>query len=250
MYRLLLIPLVLALSNTAHSRPYYAPQATANLVTDMVRIPAGSFNMGSSEDGGSAAPVHRVNIDYDFEIGRTEVTQGLWKAVMGNNPSTFHNCGDDCPVDSVSWQDIQTFLNKLNARTGEHYRLPSESEWEYACHAGRTETYCGNNNLHRVGWYNRSSANTTHPVGLKQPNAFGLYDMSGNVSEWVQDNVHKNYNGAPSDGRAWENGGRLRLLRGGSWADEEQDMRATARLSSTASERHEVGGFRLVKTMP
>ncbi len=119
---------------------------------DMVVIPAGSFNMGSDK-GGDETPAHHVTISKAFAIGKTEVTQGQWKAVMGSNPSNFANCGDDCPVEKVSWDDAKQFIQKLNSKTGKQYRLPSEAEWEYACRAGSQTEYCGGDNVDSVAWY-------------------------------------------------------------------------------------------------
>ena len=117
----------------------------------------------------------------NYEMSKYEVTQGQWQAIMGSNPSYFKSCGENCPVDQVSWNDIQEFLQKLNAKTGKQYRLPSEAEWEYACYGGSQTEYCGGNDLNSVAWNRDNSNKTTHPVGQKQANGFGLYDMSGNA---------------------------------------------------------------------
>jgi formylglycine-generating enzyme required for sulfatase activity len=227
----------------------------------MVRIPAGSFMMGSNQYP-SEQPVHRVSIDYDFEMGRTEVTQGLWKAVMGNNPSNFKACGDNCPVEQVSWDDAQAFIGELNAQTGKHYRLPTESEWEYACRAGTDSEYCGNS-VAGVAWYEANSDKQTHPVATKRANAWGLYDMSGNVWEWVEDKYHEaGYGGAPTDGSAWIAGGECssgmvragyhgcRVLRGGSWNYRTQYLRAAIRFNNVPLIRVSLLGFRLARTLP
>ena len=174
---------------------------------EMVVITSGTFDMGSNNDP-SEKPVHRVTIGRAFAMGRTEVTQGQWKAIMGDNPSKFASCGDNCPVDQVSWNDAQAFIEKLNAKTGKKYRLPTEAEWEYSCRAGGQQEYCGSDNPDSVGWYGAlakpagNSGKSINPVATRQPNAFGLYDMSGNVWEWVEDSYHDNYNGAPADGGA------------------------------------------------
>jgi formylglycine-generating enzyme required for sulfatase activity len=153
-------------------------------------------------------------------------------------------------VENVSWDDIQLFIQKLNALTGKTYRLPSEAEWEYACRAGKDSPYCGGDHLYSVAWYGDNSESTTHPVGRKQANAFGLYDMSGNVWEWVQDWKHENYNGAPTDGSAWEGGGKYRVLRGGSWNYDSQNLRAANRYDDGPSEWSNLSGFRLARTLP
>ena len=216
----------------------------------MVTVPVGGFDMGSNNHP-SENPVHRVTITQAFAIGKTEVTQGQWKAVMGNNPSYFQNCGDTCPVEQVSWNDAQTFIQKFNAKTGKQYRLPSEAEWEYACRAGEQQEYCGSDNPDNVAWYNGNSANMTHPVATKQANAFGLYDMSGNVWEWVEDNWHDNYNGAPTDGSVWQADGAGRVLRCGSWNyNVPQAPRAASRGWNEPDFRYFNLGFRLARTLP
>ena len=221
---------------------------------EMVVIPAGSFDMGGS--AGDESPVHRVSVR-SFAMGRTEVTQGQWRAVMGNNPSKFSNCGADCPVEQVNWNDAQDYVRKLSANTGKTYRLPSEAEWEYACRAGGRHEYCGGDNLDAVGWYGAyatpkgNSRESTNPVARKQANAFGLYDMSGNVWEWTEDCWNDNYSGAPSDGGAWTSGdcGR-RVLRGGSWINEPQNARAAERIRGGSTGRSNISGFRLARMLP
>ena len=216
---------------------------------EMVLIPAGDFEMGSKNGGANEKPPHTVNVKI-FAIGKTEVTQGQWKAVMGSNPSSFKDCGDTCPVENVSWNDVQAFIQKLNAKTGKQYRLPSEAEWEYACRAGSQQEYCGSDNIDSVAWYNGNSGNKTHPAGQKQANAWGLYDMSGNVWEWLEDNYHDNYNGAPTDGSAWQGDGAKRVLRGGSWYFELQNARAANRVRDDPALRNYNDGFRLARTLP
>jgi formylglycine-generating enzyme required for sulfatase activity len=209
----------------------------------MVAIPAGSFMMGSTE-GSDEQPVHRISLPA-FEMAQTEVTQAQWQAVMGGNPSKFKGC-ESCPVENVSWDDIQGYLTKLNAQTGKQYRLPSEAEWEYACRAGGAHTYCGSNHLGDVAWFDGNSGNKTHPVGQKQANAFGLYDMSGNVWEWVADCWNSSYAGAPSDGSAQTRGecGR-RVLRGASWNGSPGLARAAYRDWDSTGLRIVGLGFRL-----
>jgi len=172
-----------------------------------------------------------------FALGKYEVTQGQWRAIMGNNPSHFNNCGDTCPVEQVSWNDAQEFIKKLNAKTGKQYRLPSEAEWEYACRAGAQQEYCGSDNVDSVAWYVSNRGNSsTHPVGRKQPNAWGLYDMSGNVWEWVED---------CSNGDC-----AYRVLRGGSWYYDPQGTRAASRYGSRPSNGSYEDGFRLARMLP
>jgi formylglycine-generating enzyme required for sulfatase activity len=196
-----------------------------------VPIPGGSFRMGSNNGDNDEAPVHTVQID-EFSMMTTEVTQQMWKELMGSNSSFFK--GDDLPVEDVSWYDAQEFIKKLNQRDpGKGYRLPSESEWEYACRAGtitQFNTGDGESDLGHAGWYNGNSDSKTHPVGQKAPNVWGLYDMHGNVWEWCEDWYHSTYNGAPADGRAWVSPkGSYCVLRGGSWGSYPRSCRSTIR---------------------
>jgi len=219
---------------------------------ELVVVPPGSFDMGSNVEP-NEAPVHRVTINRAFAIGKTEVTQAQWKSIMGSNPSKFTGCGDNCPVEQVSWDDIQEFIEKLNAKTGKEYRLPSEAEWEYACRAGGQHKFCGSDDLDSIGWYGGlanpagNSGPTTNPVAAKQANAFGLYDMSGNVWEWVEDVYHENYDGAPADGSAWEGESLLHVPRGGSWSYLQP---ASKRGGSEPDYRFSTIGFRLARTLP
>ena len=168
--------------------PYSNGVLTINGVRyDMASIPSGEFQMGSTSSDGDPdeQPVHTVRITKGFWLGKTEVTQGLWQAVMGSNPSKF-NYGDNYPADSVSWDDCQAFITKLNLMAGGNpFRLPTEAEWEYACRAGTTGERYGD--LDSIAWYESNSGGVTHPVGQKQPNAFGLFDILGNVYEFCQD---------------------------------------------------------------
>lgn len=220
---------------------------------DMVELPAGNFDMGSSNGEANEKPVHRVTIAKPFAIAKTEVTQAQWQAVMGNNPSYFTACGDSCPVEQVSWDDVQVYIKKLDAKTGRQYRLPTEAEWEYACRAGTQLEYCGSDNADSVAWNSFNSGsyffNTPHPVATKQANAFGLYDMSGNVWEWVEDAYHENYEGAPSDGSAW-GGGSMRVLRGGAWGGDAKLGRAAVRSKFGINYRYYSYGFRLARSIP
>lgn len=186
---------------------------------DMVEIPPGSFVMGS-ERRQESTPAHKVTFAKPFALARTEITQGQWRAVMGGNPSYFANCGDNCPVERVGWSDAQKFVRKLSEKTGQTYRLPSEAEWEYACRAGGSFAFCGSDDPDSIALNRAGHHGKTYPVARKQANAFGLYDMSGNVWEWTEDCWHDNYTGAPGDGSAWIAGGSCswsRVVRGGSW---------------------------------
>jgi formylglycine-generating enzyme required for sulfatase activity len=183
-------------------------------------IPAGEFYMGS-EERNRAKPVHTVTITYPFYLGIYPVTQREWKAVMGDNVNFSKFKGDDLPVEQVSWYEVQEFIRRLNLMEGtDKYRLPSEAEWEYACRAGTTTRHSFGDSESKLGeyaWYAKNSDDETHPVGQKKPNSWGLYDMNGNVWEWVQDTWHYNYEGAPTDGSAWEGRGSFRVFRGGCW---------------------------------
>ena len=188
---------------------------------DMVRVEAGTFTMGATAEmkdpGDDEKPTHRVTLTNDYYIGKYEVTQALWKAVMGKNPSEFK--GDNLPVEQVSWDDCQEFISKLNRITGKMFRLPTEAEWEYAAHGGnksRGYQYSGSNNLLDVAWYEDNSGYKTHAVGTKQPNELGIYNMSGNVDEWCQDRYGK-YNRSSQVNPTGANSGRYRVTRGGSW---------------------------------
>jgi formylglycine-generating enzyme required for sulfatase activity len=206
--------------------------------------------MGSEAGSPDEKPVHKVTFKQSFYIGKYEVTQEQWQKVMGSNPSTSRACGDNCPVEQISWDDAQRFLAKLNQlNDGFDYRLPSEAEWEYACRAGTTGDYAGN--LGALGWFDNNSGNQIHPVGQKQPNGFGLYDMHGNVNEWAQDWYHLNlgYRGAPADGSAWESGTeRFRVLRGGSARNTAANLRSSSRGRLEPATRNNVIviGFRVV----
>ena len=227
----------------------------SHLKQQMVAVPGGTFTMGCTEDQGGCndneKPVHQVRVS-SFLLSKYEVTQDLWEAVMGENPSYFEGCGQ-CPVEQVSWDDIQVFLEKLNAVTGEQYRLPTEAEWEYAARGGqrsRGYQYAGSDALDTVAWYDENSGDKTHPVGQKAANELGVYDMSGNVWEWVQDCWNRSYRGAPSDGSAWTIGicGQ-RVLRGGSWDFNPFYLRFAYRIRLGTGFRVDDGGFRVARTL-
>ena len=191
---------------------------------EFVLIQPGEFDMGSPANeigrGNDEGPVHHVKISEAFYLGKYEVTQKQWHEVMGNNPLYFK--GDDLPVERVSWDDVQDFIKKLNEKEGTNkYRLPTEAEWEYAARAGTTTRYSFGDDDSKLGeyaWYSENSGHKTHPFGKKVANPWGLYDVHGNVWEWVQDEWHDTYNGAPTDGSAWEDGVSAALVyRGGRW---------------------------------
>ena len=225
-------------------------------------IPAGTFTMGSPDaEMGSydwERPQHEVTLSQDFYIMTTEVTQAQWEAVMGSNPSYFDEGGGDCPVEQVSWNDVQDFIAALNDMDERTYRLPTEAEWEHAARAGTTTAFYNGDitqegydpidpNLDAIGWYYGNSGSTTHPVGQKQPNAWGLYDMSGNVWEWVEDDWHSSYDGAPTDGSVWVDSPRAssRVLRGGGGSNLARYCRSANRGGISPSYRDRYDGFRL-----
>jgi len=213
---------------------------------EMVAVEGGTFMMGSPKseaDRSDDECQHQVTVK-QFSIGKYEVTQADWRAIMGNNPSYFKNC-DDCPVEQVSWDDVQEFLKKLNAKyPGKNYRLPIEAEREYAAKGGlksKGYPYAGSNDLSSVGWYKDNADSKTHPVGGKSPNELGLYDMSGNVWELCQD-IYQPYSCDSKNTTS----GRFRVLRGGGWGNNAPGCRAADRLRSEPSGRYFYLGFRLV----
>jgi formylglycine-generating enzyme required for sulfatase activity len=217
---------------------------------EMVVIPAGSFVMGS-EKITNEKPPHMVTIR-SFLIGKTEVTQEQWQAVIGDNPSI--NKRQDLPVDNVSWERIQQFITKLNLNTGKRYRLPSEAEWEYAAR-GRTNTDWSfgddRSELVNYSWYDANSGGRLHPVGQMQPNPFGLRDVHGNAMEWVQDCWHEDYVGAPTDGSAWVTGCKeiFRVVRGGTSYSDASKLRSASRSVTHPRNSLVNYGFRLARDL-
>lgn len=219
--------------------------------TDFVLVEGGRFDMGDGVGDlwEACRPVHQVEVP-SFYICRYQVTQAQWQKVMDNNPS--ESKGERKPVKNVSWLKCKAFIKKLNQLTANAYRLPTEAEWEFAARGGvKSEgyLYAGSDKLKQVGWNNDNAKGERHEVGQLLANELGLHDMSGNVYEWCEDDWHQNYNGAPADGTAWvdlleRDSGRV--LRGGSYFDEAENCRPTARGSRTPDRRSDNVGFRLV----
>ena len=222
----------------------------------MVAVQGGKFTMGATAEQGSDAhdsekPAHQVTLS-GYSIGQTEVTQELWKAVMGSNPSYFssrkgYTDNLQRPVECVSWNDCQTFINKLNQMTGMTFRLPTEAEWEYAARGGnrtRGFKYAGSNNLDDVAWYDSNSGSATHPVATKAPNELGLYDMSGNVYEWCQD-WWGSYSSGAQTNPTGPASGSFRVSRGGSWFYLARRCRVSNRYYGTPSDSGSRLGLRL-----
>ena len=221
------------------------------LADNMAYVQGSTFTMGATSEQGSDAeddekPAHSVTLS-SYYIGKTEVTQELWQAVMGNNPSRFK--GNRKPVECVSWDDCQTFISKLNSLTGKNYRLPTEAEWEFAARGGiksQGYKYSGSNTLGDVAWYEENSGDTTHDVGTKSPNELGLYDMNGNVWEWCSDWYgDKYYSSSPSNHPTGPSSGAYRVLRGGSWYSIANLCRSSDRGGSTPVDRGDNMGLRL-----
>ena len=221
---------------------------------EFVFVKGGCYDMGDTFGGGDPdeKPVHNVCVS-DFYMGKYEVTQGQWKTIMGSNPSYFSSCGDTCPVEMVSWNDIEEFIQKFNSKTGKSYRLPTEAEWEYAARSGgRKEKYAGtssDSDLKDYAWYGSNSDNETHPAGQKKPNGLGIYDMSGNVYEWCQDWFSSHYyKNSPRDNPRGPSSGSHRVFRGGSWLNEALLLRASDRNDEDPSGSYSRVGFRLLRT--
>jgi formylglycine-generating enzyme required for sulfatase activity len=223
--------------------------------SEMMPVPGGTFLMGRKSDPFSNVqpppneqPQHSVTLK-PFALGKHEVTQEQWYALMGDNPS--YNKGRNLPVENVSWDDVQEFIKKLNAKTGKRYRLPTEAEWEYAAQAGSTANYSFGNDaaqLPQYAWYIVTARDKTHPVGEKLPNKFGLHDMYGNVWEWVQDCYADNYAGAPTDGTAAaERPDCERVVRGGSWESGPDYLRSAFRGRVRPANKVLNLGFRLAR---
>ncbi len=226
---------------------------------EMVVLPAGKFMMGSTDVSAvnfvpprDEQPQHEVTIARAFALGKFEVTQEQWMAVMGKNPSVDYT-GPNLPVQSVSWVDAQEFIKRLNAKTGKTYRLPTEAEWEYAARAGSATIYPSGNDdrdLGQYAWYSQNSGGRMHAVGEKPANKFGLHDVLGSVWEWLQDCYESGYAKAPVDGTAVDGADCKRVVRGGSWNPYPDTMRVAYRNSYIAQYTSNVVGLRLARSLP
>ena len=236
-------------------KPTAKPQATSQTFTangvsfKMILVEGGSFTMGATSEQGSEAvddekPTHRVTLS-SYYIGETEVTQALWEAVMGSNPSSFK--GADLPVETVSWEDCQTFVIRLNSLTGQNFRLPTEAEREYAARGGKYSNgykYSGSNYIGSVAWYNENSGDHTHPVKTKTPNELGIYDMTGNVSEWCFD-LYGPYPSSKQTNPTGAASGTLRLCRGGCYGSTATNSRVARRNPGGPTIHYSNNGLRL-----
>jgi formylglycine-generating enzyme required for sulfatase activity len=218
-------------------------------IEEFVQIDPGTYQMGSTGFSSDEQPVHSVTISESFYLQKTEVTQAQWAAVMGSNPSQNSSCGNLCPVENVSWTNIQAFIQALNAADpSAEFRLPTEAEWEYAARAGTTGDYGGTGVLSQMGWYDGNGGGTIHPVAQKTANAWGLYDMHGNVWEWVQDWYSPSYySSSPSTDPTGPTSGSTRVMRGGSWNHPAAEARSANRQAHTPGSRYETVGLRLVR---
>lgn len=235
-------------------------EVISSIDTNMVLISQGTYMMGHEPDilfkpRENEMPRHQVTIPA-FRLSKFEVTQVQWKAVMNDNPSSFSSCGPNCPVENVSWLDVQTFIQRLNEKTGKHYRLPSEAEWEFAARAGSQSPYYSGDDI-PTGKINCNGCRPATepvaptPVGTFFPNPFGLYDMNGNVWEWNQDCYTSNYENHPGDGKPQEHGDcSVRTLRGGSWLHSKSYVRSAYRNREAIDVRLNVNGFRLAENLP
>lgn len=217
---------------------------------EMVRVEGGTFRMGATSEKEEDAsdwvvePVHSVTLS-SYYIGKTEVTQALWQAVMGSNPSNI--IGADLPVEDVSWDDCQEFIQKLNSLTGRNFRLPTEAEWEFACRGGNKSNgykYSGSNNLGNVAWYDGNSGNQTHPVATKAPNELGIYDMIGNVGEWCND-WYADYTANTQTNPSGPQSGSYRVHRGCCWYDPAWGCSSLLRIDDEPTFRSNILGLRL-----
>lgn len=240
---------MLAMKAGADDWPIGPPEPLRSI--EMVLVKGGCYQMGDTLGHGeeNESPVHKACVG-DFYIGKYLVTQMQWTGAVGHNPSKGSACGINCPVENVSWTDVQEFIRKLNNRTGKKYRLPTEAEWEYAGRSrGKEEEWAGTSDAKQLddyAWYYDNSGFQSHPVGQKKPNELGLYDMTGNVWEWMSDCYDERYyEQSPNDNPGGPPAGEARSLRGGYWGDLARFVRLTRRIGLAPSTRGAGFGFRL-----
>lgn len=229
--------------------PYMTVDLGNGIKMEFVAIKDGNFMMGSLEEEGEEdeTPRHNVSISKPFYIGEYEVTQAQWKEIMGYNPSHF--LGDDLPVDTVSWDECQMFVEKLSNLTGYQVTLPTEAQWEYACRAGTTTHWFygkSDENAGDYGWIDINSNGTTHPVGTKLPNPWGIYDMYGNIQEWCLDWYAEPYPNEEVIDPSGPDLGDSRVIRGGAWGDNSYYVRSGYRNANGVDGKTDGIGFRCV----
>jgi formylglycine-generating enzyme len=242
-------------SRTSETPDGPVPYTDLTTGIEMVLVKGGCYQMGDTFGDGIPAiekPVHEVTLS-DFYLGKYPVTQGQWKDVMGNNPSAFQN-GDNYPVEQINWDDAQEFIRKLNQLTGKMFRLPTEAEWEYAARSGgKKEKWAGTSDeseLMKYAWYRRNARKKTHPVGRKKPNGLGLYDMIGNVSEWVEDAFKEEAYRLHSRNNPVIPFGVFRVLRGGGWSFDADVSRSASRnfwFHNNPNDILNITGFRVAR---
>jgi sulfatase modifying factor 1 len=279
MTRVLSVLLMLVFLQPATAQRKFNKKDTSLLHFYMVQVDGGSFDLGSDDEGADRKPAHTVKLN-DFKLCAYEVKQIQWKAIMDNNPS-FYDC-DECPVTNVSWTDAQEFIEKLNSRTGQHYRLPTEAEWEYAARGGKTEDlvkekhrrggvneflipdadkgemkpekdlkgkkFAGRRGPQSIAWYDQNSEGHVHPIGRKQSNPLGLYDMSGNAEEWCADYYLGNYGSKNTvENPQGPTGGKSRVVRGGSFESPGVETIVVRRAAYLPDTKASSLGFRLAE---
>jgi formylglycine-generating enzyme required for sulfatase activity len=243
LFLIMIAVLTLGSSLTTEAAAQDKKFTSPTIAAEFLLIPGGTFMMGD-------AVLHKVVISKPYYMQVTEVTQGQWRRVMGSNPSLFNACGDDCPVENISWVDVQEFIRRLNQKEGANkYRLPTEAEWEFACRAGSAGKDISSvkaDELEDYAWFDANSDRKTHPVARKKPNAWGLYDMHGNVLEWCQD-WHDDYPEGKVIDPKGASPGQHKVLRGGAWLGSPTTLQCTFRSEDYAVVQSNDIGFRLVR---
>ena len=233
------------------TKPYKVKRKYRKAVVGMVYVKGGTFQIVNNGSESTTKPLTEVKLD-DFFIGIYEVTQKKWMDIMGNEPSSFNHC-DSCPVEQVSWNDVQEFIKKLNSISKFNYRLPTEAEWEYAARGGNKSqgfNYSGSNTVSDVAWFTENSGLKTHSI-LKKPNELGIYNMSGNVWEWCSDWYDENsFNNSPLNNPQGPIEGTHHVYRGGGWSSAEMLCKVSYRNTGEPNSREDNIGFRIAITLP